>query len=686
MIQEGKNIRIGVVSATNVERYDFVEQLKGGLKSRIDGATFDLFEIGDVDEVVEHRLDVVVQLADAMDLEESLVTTPRLIDMHQKVVIAMTRYAALEATGHQLDFGKLGMLMGLQVGPVEISRGEGIDALAEMVKGVVENKENATRHLHVPYGPDVEASICAIKDEVDKIPGITEKYSRRDLSLRLLEHPETTIVSLVSAPNLLQLASVVEKARHSITSNYHQAPEEVIHLARHGFVHGALEQTLHHGSDNSDHTTLEKVDQILTNKYVGFPILVLVLYLVFECTFSLGSYPQDWIAGGVDWLCKVLSGVLPVGWLSSMLIDGVVQGVGAVLSFLPNIIILFFFISLMEDSGYMARAAFLMDGIMHKVGLHGNSFIPMLVGFGCNVPAIMAARNIENKKDRTLTMLMIPFMSCSARLPVYMLLVSAFFVKYQALVMISLYLAGILLSILFALVMKHTKYFRKPDEDYVMGLPAFRRPTMRATLSHIWERCEDYLKKISSVILIASIVIWALYYFPRNEHLTAPYETQLAQLERQRDNATMIDDRTMIQEQIDRCTMEMESVQKNHSLLASIGRWIEPVMRPIGFDWKMNVCVLTGLPAKEAIVSTMGILYHSGENEKLSVTLRESKVFTPASALAFMMFVLLYFPCIATVATLKREIGRGWAAFTVVHSMALAWVVAFLTFQIGSLF
>ena len=398
-------------------------------------------------------------------------------------------------------------------------------------------------------------------------------------------------------------------------------------------------------------------------------LFVAVLFLVFECTFTLGAYPQDWIQLGIDSLCGWLSGVLPSGWLSSMMVDGVVQGVGAVLAFLPNIVILFFFLSILEDVGYMARAAYLMDGIMHLVGLHGRSFIPMLMGFGCNVPAIMAARDIQNRKDRTLTMLMIPFMSCSARLPVYLLLVSAFFPSYKALVMISLYVAGVVLSILFALLMKHTPWFRKDrGEDYVSELPAFRRPTVRNTGMHIWERCADYLKKISTVILLASVIIWVLSYFPRPSSISS--ESSLS-----RESTTSLD----------------------HSYLARIGQWMDPVMSPLGFDWKMNVCILTGLPAKEAIVSTMAILYNDSEKSEnseysensensensdeelaLATTLRERQVFTPASAMGFMMFVLLYFPCVATIATLRREIGRGWAAFSVVNSIALAWLVAFL--------
>lgn len=373
----------------------------------------------------------------------------------------------------------------------------------------------------------------------------------------------------------------------------------------------------------------------------------------------LGAYPQRWIDGGINMLADRLRGALHENWFSSMLIDGVVMGVGAVLAFLPNIMILFLFLSVLEDIGYMSRAAFVMDKIMHKIGLHGRSFIPMLIGFGCNVPAIMAARSIDNPKNRTLTMLMIPFMSCSARLPVYMLFVSAFFAQYKALVMMSLYIIGILFAILFAFIMKQTRFFKQEQDDYVSELPSFRRPTLRNTWAHIWERTSDYLKKISTVILAASVIIWALEYFPA--------------------------DRTN------------QGANKEESYLAMIGQGMEPIMRPLGFDWKMNVCILTGLPAKEAIVSTMGILYHVSDDDEGSLTQAMQDeiytsgpragqhVFTPAVSWAFMLFVLLYFPCIATIATLKREVGRGWAAFTVVHSLLLAWVVAFAVFQIGSL-
>lgn len=389
-----------------------------------------------------------------------------------------------------------------------------------------------------------------------------------------------------------------------------------------------------------------KIDRVITNRWFGIPILIAVLFLVFEATFAIGAYPQRWIESGIDSLSFLVRNSINPEWLSSLVADGIIQGVGAVLAFLPNIFLLFFFLSILEDSGYMARAAFLMDKIMHAIGLHGNSFIPMLVGFGCNVPAIMSARNIRNVKDRRLTMLMIPFMSCSARLPVYLLFVSAFFPRHKALVMISLYAAGILLSVLFAFIMKRTKYFRKGKNDDIFELPAFRMPPVRAFWAHVWERCKDYLQKVTTVILAASVIIWALEFFPMQNGSAAP---------------------------------------QDESCLARIGQWMEPAMAPLGFDWKMNVCILTGLPAKEAIVSTMGILYHSEDSSSLAQTLSTTEGFTPAGALAFMLFVLLYFPCIATIRALRHEIGRKWTMFSVINSIAVAWMVAFMVFRVGSM-
>lgn len=503
--------------------------------------------------------------------------------------------------------------------------------------------------LHVVDSTRLEDSLLLtphIIDEHEKIVLAIGRYDlllQTDHSLNLPKLQEligvpTCRVSVRLNYGLPNCLSVLEQVAARPASEahpiYHLRDQEDEETYR-AYVHGILTQTLTHAKNDRHQTQLERIDKVLTNPWLGFPIMMAILYFVFWCTFTVGAYPQEWIEKGIAVMGDGLRGLMDPSWWSSLLIDGVLQGVGAVLAFLPNIIILFFFISIMEDSGYMAREAYIMDTIMHRVGLHGRSFIPMLMGFGCNVPAIMAARDIQNPKDRVLTMLMVPFMSCSARLPVYMLFVDTFFERHKALVMISLYAIGICLSVLFALVMKHTKWFRQDNDDTVNELPEFRMPKARNTAAHIWERVADYLQKICTVIIWASVIIWALEYFP---------------------------------------TQDINDLE--HSYLASIGQFVSPLMEPLGFDWKMSVCLITGLPAKEAIVSTLAILY-GGDISAAG--------FTPLTAFSFMLFVLLYFPCVATIATLHREAGKQWAWFTVFHSLILAWLVAFLVYQIGSI-
>ena len=596
--------------------------------------------------ILESRPDVVLHVADSMNLEHSLKLTSRIIDMDARAIVALGSYDKLLATGHSLDYKKLGSLVGLDVIPLEDSSEETLSYLLSALVDAYEAQEH--RHVHVPYGSDIERSISRITELVNRTGSLAQAWHDRYLAVRLLEDPTYVYPAVETASNSEEIKACAAKEASSLAKAYGEPVFDIVRKARMGFVTGALQETLHHSSDNSDHSISQKIDSVLTSRWLGLPILLLVLLGVFALTFALGAYPQRWIESGVAALAAALSASLPAGWLSSLLVDGIVEGVGAVLAFVPNIALMFLFLSLLEDSGYMARAAFLMDKLMHRIGLHGNSFIPMLLGFGCNVPAIMMAKGIEDRRDRVLTMLMIPFMSCSARLPVYLLFVGAFFARGKALVMIGIYLLGIALSILFAYVMKHTRCFRKGDDDYVCELPPYRRPTLRNTGRHIWERVADYLQKITTVILAASVIIWALEYFP-----------------------------------VDRTN---GGVDKEQSYLAAVGKFVEPVTAPLGFDWKMNVCLLTGLPAKEAIVSTMGILYHTGDDASLAEAMRADGGMTPVTALAFMAFVLLYFPCIATINTLRRETGRRWAVFSVVNSLLLAWVVAFLIFRIGSLF
>lgn len=603
-----------------------------------------------ISDILERNIDLVLYCADANNLEDNLFPASKIIDMPLKCLINLENYEDFLATEHAVRRDTLSSLLGI---PVLAQNSHNDKGLVEILNAILSlcPKEDAaqcpkedTTHARIDFGRDIEKALNEIG---------TSRY----IALRLLEKEEYILPYLPSDKEAIQERSKKQIAR--LEKVLERPTEELVKQARRAFIKGALQETIIHSKDHSNHTRAQKIDSLLTNRWTGLPILALILFGAFEASFALGAYPQEWIERGVGELSQWLSSVLPPSGWSNMLTEGIIEGVGAVLSFLPNIVIMFFFLSLMEDSGYLSRAAFLLDKIMHRIGLHGKSFVPMLIGFGCNVPAIIAAKEIEDKRDRTLTMLMIPFMSCSARLPVYMLLVSAFFPRHKALVMIGLYLCGILLAIGFGLLMKKTRYFRKTQEDYVSELPEFSFPRPRILLAHIWERVADYLQKISTVIVIASVVIWALEFFPRERPENEPYS--------------------------------------ENSALALAGKTLHPILAPLGFDWKMSVCLITGLPAKEAIVSTMGILYDEADDGKnLEESLREEryesgprkgeKVFTPASTLSFLVFVLLYFPCIATIQTLRRETSGKWAAFSVINSLALAYLAAFVVFRLFSLF
>ena len=527
-------------------------------------------EYHSLEEVRQAHYDVVLQVVDATNLEEGLSLSPRVIDAHKPLVIAITRYDLLLQTDHWLDYERLSSMIGVPIALVSVRKNQGLE---QVLRDILDTFAQETLHSD--------------------------------------EHP------------------------------IHKGWEEDDEAAYAGYIHGALTETLHHAPNDTKKTPLEIIDHILTNKWTGFPILAVVLFCIFECTFLLGGPIQDWLQSGIDALYALVMRNMPAGWLTSLLGDGIVLGVGTLLTALPNIIILFFFLSLMEDSGYMARIAYLMDGVMHLVGLHGRSAIPLLMGFDCNVPAIIAAKDIIDKKDRTLTMLMVPFMSCSARLPVYILFISLFFEEYKGVVLMSLYLLGILMSFGFAFLLKQTPWFRRPSDCKVNELPDFKWPRWQSVLRHIWYRVEDFLKKISTVVLCASVIIWALEYFPAGD---------LSHIET--------------------------------SWLAGIGHLLEPIMAPLGFDWKMSVCLLTGVPAKEAIAATFAILY--GGDAATSSILHLTSSISPLTAYTFLIFTLLYFPCVATVSTLRRETNAAWAAVSVINSLLIAWLAAFVVYQVGS--
>ncbi len=616
-------------------------------------------------QIIENTPDVIINVIDASNLERNLYLTTQLVDMNLKIVGALNMFDEFESRGDKLDYDKLGELFGIPLVPTVFKNGRGVDDLFNMVINVYEG-ENAQgksplRHVHLNHGKYIEQAISEIKTEIQKDEQIRYKYSTRFLSIKLLEKDSKVEDFVKTLPNGGEIIAIRDKAADYIMMETKEDSETAIMNAKYGIIHGALQEAgCEEGSHTDTYQTTHLLDALVTNKYIGFPLFILFLYIMFEVTFTLGQYPMDWIDAGVGALCDFVKSSMPDGPLKDMIADGAIAGVGAVIVFLPQILILYAFISFMEDSGYMARAAFIMDKLMHKMGLHGKSFIPLIMGFGCNVPAIMATRTIESRRSRLITILVLPLMSCSARLPIYIMITGTFFaVKYQSLVMISLYAIGIIMAVLMSRLF--SRWLVKGDDTpFVMELPPYRFPTGKAIARHTWEKGKQYLKKMGGIILVASIIVWALGYFPHNE-----------QLDRQ--------------------------AQQEQSYIGRIGKAIEPVFRPQGFDWKLDVSLIAGVGAKEIVASTMGVLYADDEtvaddtadNTRKYEILRQKMTadgVTPLIAFSYLLFVLIYFPCIATIAAIKSETGSWrWAAFAACYTTVLAWIVSACVYQIGSL-
>lgn len=644
--------------------------------------------------ILEQMPDIVINVVDASNLERNLYLTTQLIDMNIKVVIALNMYDELKKKGVDFDYEKLGKMMGIPIIPTVASKGTGIAKLFSKLIEVYEDRDPIVRHVHINYGKLIENSISAIQDLVWKNPALTDKISSRFIAIKLLEQDKSTIKLLDKLPNFNEIIETTNQEIQFLEKEYEEPSETILTDAKYGFIAGALKQT--YKEPNRTQRVIREIDDLLTHKFWGFPIFFFFLWITFQTTFSLGNYPMEWIEGGVEWFGNFVASIMPSGPLKDLLVDGVINGVGAVIVFLPNILILFFFISLMEDTGYMARASFMMDKLMQKIGLHGKSFIPLIMGFGCNVPAIMATRTLDNRKDRILTMVISPFMSCSARLPVYVLLIAAIFPKHQGILLFSIYLIGILIAILTALLLKNIA-FSKKTVPFVMELPPYRIPTLKNTILHMWHKAQQYLKKMGSVILIASVLIWALGYYPRKVDFSVDYEAQIAAVKNQSDFSDAEKEFA-----IKGLQTAKDSERQEYSYIGRMGHAIEPVVRPLGFDWKMGVSLITGLAAKEIVISTMGVLYQSGSednaemHETLKQKIKEQKhhsgslegqvVFTPLVSFGFMLFILIYFPCVAVIAAIRKEANWGWAIFTMFYTTGLAWLVSFLVYQIGSMF
>lgn len=638
--------------------------------------------------IIEETPDVIINVADSSNLERNFYLTTQLIDMNVRMVIALNMYDELESSGNKLDYIKLSQLIGVPMIPTVCRRGEGIDQLFHVIIGIYEGgdflsqkgeirseiledlrdwhktyvpdhefgshkeEEDARprgymRHIHINHGPELERSIEEVKKAISQNEDIRHKYSTRFLSIKLLENDKEIENFISTLPNGKEIIAIRNKETLRIRKVMNEDSEQAITDAKYGFITGALKETFTDNHLEKEQTT-RVIDSIVTHRIWGYPIFFLFLYIMFEGTFVLGDYPMQSIEWLVDQLGNLIRNNMAEGPLKDLLIDGIIGGVGGVIVFLPNILILYFFISILEDSGYMARAAFIMDKIMHRMGLHGKSFIPLIMGFGCNVPAIMATRTIEDRKSRLITMLVNPLMSCSARLPIYLVMIGAFFPNCASFMLLCIYTAGILLAVIMARIF--SKFLVKgEDSPFVMELPPYRMPTSKSIMRHTWEKGAQYLKKMGGIIMIASIIIWFLGYYPQHD------------------------------------AYENVAEQQENSYIGQIGKAIEPVIKPLGFDWKLGIGLISGVGAKELVVSTLGVLY-TNEGDVENVNLSNRIPITPLVALAYMLFVLIYFPCIATFAAIKQESGSWkWAIFTAGYTTGLAWLVAFTVFQIGSL-
>lgn len=641
--------------------------------------------------IIDETPDVIINVVDAGNLERNLYLTAQLIDMNVRMVVALNMYDALLHSGNTLDHKKLGQLFGVPIVPTVSRTGKGIDNLFHVIIGLYEGADfigqkeeiqdeamreyrewhdkyvpdhkygshdeethdfdgkSYIRHIHINHGPELERSIDVVKEVICKNENIRYKYSTRFLAIKLLENDKDIEQRVISTlPNGEEVIRVRDKEAERIRLSMNEDSEQAITDAKYGFITGALKETYTEKNQNTEMFT-RIVDSIVTHKIWGFPIFFVFLYLMFECTFVFGEYPKGWIEWLVEQIASLAETFMPAGPLKDLIVDGIIGGVGGVIVFLPNILFLYIFISFMEDSGYMARAAFIMDKIMHKMGLHGKSFIPLIMGFGCNVPAIMASRIIESRKSRLVTILINPLISCSARLPIYLVMIGAFFPSKASLVLLSIYVTGILLAVLMARIFSRF-IVRGDDAPFVMELPPYRMPTAKSVLRHTWEKGAQYLKKMGGIIMIASVIIWFLGYYPNHDAYSTTTE------------------------------------QQENSYIGQIGKAIEPVIEPLGFDWKMGVGILSGIGAKELVVSTLGVLYTNDDGIE-SVDLADRIPITPLVAYGYMLFVLIYFPCIATVAAIKNESGSWkWAAFTICYTTLLAWIVAFLVHQVGGIF
>ncbi len=633
------------------------------------------------DFILREEPDAVINVVDSGNLERNLFLTTQLLEMGVDVVIDLNMWDEAEKSGLEIDVEKLSELTGAPVVKTIGHRRSGIDQLIKATLDLLNDKQPGHHHPPVTYGQLIDDRLV----DLARLLGESgcNRLPSRWYAVSLLD--ETTTIAEMDClhPNSKeQVDAKLQEAKEHIGKTTNQALTEVINDGRYGFVNGLLKAVMKKGA--GDRMAISRrIDNVLTHRLLGFPIFLAFIWLLFQATFAIGDYPVQWIDAGIGLLQQLIATHLPAGLIADLLSEGIIGGVGSVMVFLPNILILFLGIAILEDSGYMSRAAFIMDRLMRAIGLQGKAFIPMLMGFGCNVPAIMATRTLESSRQRILTVILIPFMSCAARLPVFILFAAAFFAGNAGNIIFLMYIIGVIIAILIGRILRLV-LFKGEEVAFVMELPPYRLPTARAALIHMWERGQVYLKKMGGVILVASVILWFLGAFPKVDEYSQAFQTQIAELE--------VGTIPGGEERIAQLEAQMALEDVQHSFIGRLGDWIEPVGQPLGFTWQMDISLISGFIAKEVVVSSMGVIYQLGdevteESSSLIAALHDPiNGITPLTAFGFMLFVLLYTPCITVVVAIRREIGVRWMWVSLALQLTVAWIAAFLVYQMGTLF
>ena len=631
--------------------------------------------------LIEETPDIVVNVVEGPNLERNLLLTTQLMEMEVDLVVALNMYDEVEAQGIDIDVKQLQRLLGCHIVPTSAKKKQGLDSLLDHVVRVFEGDIEVKKNK-LAFRLEVEKAIEDIAELISHEPEL-QTYNHRWLAIKLLENDKEVYNVVRQYPVWVKTELVLQNVIQETGKVYKSDPEICITEDRYAFIRGAMQECVRHVPDKKRSAT-DYIDTVVLNRVLGLPVFLFIVWIIFHMTFTLGTPMMDGLDFLFGMLAEKVAPLLPNEVLRSILVDGVIAGVGGVLIFLPNIILLFIGLSFLEASGYMARAAFVVDKVMHRFGLHGKSFIPMITGFGCSIPAIMATRTLKSRSDRLATIMVIPFMSCGAKLPVYVLLAGAFFTPAAAAnVMFGIYMFGIVFGLFSALVMKKT-VLKSESEPFVMELPPYRWPSLRSVLVQAKNKAMMYLKKAGTIILLAVLLIWTFSNYPKNPELDVQLESRIAAIEE------TVADGAEKEMAIMEAEHRINAEQLEYSIAGRAGKLLEPVIRPLGFDWRIGVALVTGLAAKEVVVSTMGTIYSLGEADEtsaeLKTILKSDPGFDEATALSLMVFVLLYIPCVAAVGVMKKEIGE-WRAVVIYGAYALvaAWIFSFITYRLAQM-